>query len=395
MIKKFSIDLLINAIRLTLGKGHHNLHEPFLGKDEVKYLSNAVKRNSVSTKGIYVPIFEDKIKNYTKSNYVISTINGTEAIFISLKALGVKKDEEVLMPALTFVGTANAVRYLGANPHFVDSNIKDFGIDCEKLEKYLKRIVKFKNKKSINKYSGKKISAIIAVHVFGHPCDIEKIKKISKKYNLIVIEDAAACLGSFYKNKHLGTFGDIGCLSFNGNKIITTGGGGALLIKKRKVYLNIKHIITTAKVNHDYEFYHNEIGYNLRLPSLNAAMGVAQIKKINIFVKLKRKLFLAYQETFKKILQIKLFKENNFSRSNYWLQTIILDKNIMHLKNKIIKKAHEKKIFMRPVWKLISSLKPYRNFQKMNLSGAIEIYKRVINIPSSPKLIAKKIKIEN
>ena len=294
-----------------------------------------------------------------------------------------------MVPALTFVGTVNAISYLGAEPHFVDSNIKDFGIDCNKLENYLKKIVIFKKNKSINKKTGKIIRAIIPVHVFGHPCDIENIIKLAKKFRLKIVEDAAECLGSFYKNKHLGTFGDAGCLSFNGNKIITTGGGGAVLSKSKKLNDKINHLISTAKIDHKWEYIHDEIGYNFKLPSLNAALGLAQISKLNYFLKLKRKIFYRYNNIFSKIEGVKLFKENKNSKSNYWLQTLILDHKNISSKNKLIKAAHNSKIFMRPAWKLISELGPYKKKQKMNLEGAREIYNRVINLPSSQSLIGK------
>ena len=388
-MENFSIPLIIRSIKNLLGEGPHFLHEPSMGKKEIKYVSETIKNNFVSTKGIYVQKFEKKIKNYTKANHVTSTINGTQAIFIALKALGIKHNEEVLVPALTFVGTVNAISYLGAEPHFIDSNIKDFGIDCRKLENYLKKTVIFKKNKSINKKTGRAIRAIIPVHVFGHPCDIEYILRLAKKYKLKIVEDAAECLGSFYKNKHLGTFGDAGCLSFNGNKIITTGGGGAVLSKNKNLNEKIRHLISTAKVQHKWEYIHNEVGYNLRLPSLNAALGLAQISKINFFLKQKRKLFFKYNNIFDKIGGVKLFKENKFSKSNYWLQTLILDYKNIHLKNKLLKSGYSRKIFMRPAWKLISELSPYKNKQRMNLNGAKDIYKRVINLPSSQKLMNK------
>ena len=388
-MENFSISSIIRSIKNLLGEGPHFLHEPSMGKKETKYVSETIKNNFVSTKGIYVQKFEKKIKNYTKANHVTSTINGTQAIFIALKALGIKHNEEVLVPALTFVGTVNAISYLGAEPHFIDSNIKDFGIDCRKLENYLKKKVIFKKNKSINKKTGRAIRAIIPVHVFGHPCDIEYILRLAKKYKLKIVEDAAECLGSFYKNKHLGTFGDAGCLSFNGNKIITTGGGGAVLSKNKNLNEKIRHLISTAKVQHKWEYIHNEVGYNLRLPSLNAALGLAQISKINFFLKQKRKLFFKYNNIFDKIGGVKLFKENKFSKSNYWLQTLILDYKNIHLKNKLLKSGYSRKIFMRPAWKLISELSPYKNKQRMNLNGAKDIYKRVINLPSSQKLMNK------
>lgn len=388
-MENFSINSILKSIESLIGKGPHQLHEPTLGKEEITEVSESINNNFVSTKGIHVLKFEKRLQNYTKSKYVTSIINGTQAIFIALKALGIKADEEVLVPALTFVGTVNAISYTGAKPHFIDSHAKDFGIDVKKLDKYLSEITVFRKNRCVNKITGKIIKAIIPVHVFGQPCDIEEVIKISKKFKLLVIEDAAECLGSFYKKKHLGTFGDAGCISFNGNKIITTGGGGAVLTKNKKLDRKIKHLSTTAKVNDKWEFIHDEVGYNYRLPSINAALGIAQIKKIKGFLKSKRELFLSYSKIFKKIEGVQLYSEKKYSKSNYWLQTLILKKKYSHLKNKLIKAGYKRKIYMRPVWKLISELKPYKKHQKMNLSGAKNIYQTVISLPSSQSLIRK------
>ncbi len=385
-MEKFSVNLITKSIVKVIGKGTHNLHEPVLGKKEIEYVSKSIKSNFVSTKGKFVEKFENEIKRFTKSNFVVSTINCTQALFLSLKVLGVKKDDEVLVPALTFVGTVNAISYVGAEPHFIDSTISNFGVDSKKLELYLNKHAKIRDNQCINKKTGRVIKAIIPVHVFGHACEIEKIVKIAKKYKLDVIEDAAECLGSFLKQKHLGTFGKIGCLSFNGNKIITTGGGGAILTNNKKIYKKIKHLATTAKLNHPWEYDHDEIGFNLRMPSINAALGSAQLSQIKKFVKSKRNLFLRYEKSFKDIEGIKIFRENKLEKSNYWLQTLILSKRLKKYKNKILKENFKKKIFLRPAWKLISNLKPYRKKQKMNLTGAKEIYERVINLPSSQYL---------
>jgi aminotransferase in exopolysaccharide biosynthesis len=388
-MKKISANLVVESIQKVIGKGPHQLHEPLFFGKEMNYLKNTIKQNLVSSTGEYVNKFEKKIKEYTKAKFAIAVVNGTQAIYISLKACGVKKDEEVLVPALTFVGTVNAISYLGAKPHFVDSQIKNFGIDCSKLENYLNKIAKFRGDKCINKLTGKVIKAIIPVHVFGHPCNIHSIIKIAKKFNLIVVEDAAEALGSFYKQKHLGTFGDTGCISFNGNKIITTGGGGMVITNKKILAKKIKHLTTTAKLKHKWEYIHDEVGYNFRMPNLNAALGLAQFEKIHIFLKAKRTLFKKYFNVFNKMKGISLYKESNNANSNYWLQTLILDKNNVNLKNKILKESHKKLIYTRPVWRLISELDPYKKNQKMNLSGAKEIYNKIINLPSSQSLILK------
>ena len=388
-MKKVSVNLVVESIQKVIGRGPHQLHEPLFFGKEIKYLKNTISQNSVSSTGEYVNKFEKKIKDYTKAKFAIAVVNGTQAIYISLKACGVKKDEEVLVPALTFVGTVNAISYLGAKPHFVDSQIKNFGIDCSKLENYLNKIAKFRGSKCINKLTGKVIKAIIPVHVFGHPCNIQSIIEIAKKFNLIVVEDAAEALGSFYKNKHLGTFGDAGCFSFNGNKIITTGGGGMIVTNKKILAKKIKHLTTTAKIKHKWEYIHDEIGYNFRMPNLNAALGLAQLEKIHIFLKAKRTLFKKYFNVFNKMEGISLYKESNNADSNYWLQTLIINKNDVNLKNKILKESHKKLIYARPVWRLISELAPYKKNQKMNLSGAKEIYNKIINLPSSQSLVLK------
>jgi len=388
-MKNISANLIAESIQKVTGKGPHQLHEPLFFGKEMSYLKNTINQNFVSSAGEYVNKFEKKIKEYTKAKFAIAVVNGTQAIYISLKACGVKKNEEVLVPALTFVGTVNAVSYLGAEPHFVDSQIENFGINCLKLENYLNKITKFRGNECINKFTGNVIKAIMPVHVFGHPCNIQDIVKIAKKFNLIVIEDAAEALGSFYKKKHLGTFGDVGCLSFNGNKIITTGGGGMVITNKKILAKKIKHLTTTAKLKHKWEYIHDEIGYNFRMPNLNAALGLAQFEKIHTFLKAKRTLFKKYYNVFNKIKGISLYKEPKNANSNYWLQTLILNKNHSSLKNKILKESHKKSIYIRPVWKLISELKPYKKNQKMNLSGAKEIYNKIINIPSSQSLILK------
>jgi len=388
-MRKFYSNLIVKSIQKVTGRGVHKLHEPLFAGKEINYLKKTIKENFVSSSGKYVNKFEEKVKKYTKAKFAVAVVNGTQALYISLKVCGIKHNEEVLVPALTFVGTVNAISYLGAEPHFVDSEIKNFGINCSKLENYLDKIVKFKGKKSINKLTGKVIKAIVPVHVFGHSCNIEGIIKIAKKFNLIVIEDAAEALGSFYKQKHLGTFGHIGCISFNGNKIITTGGGGMVITNKKKLAKKIRHLTTTAKLKHKWDYVHDEIGYNFRMPNLNAALGIAQIEKIDAFVRAKRLLFNKYHKVFKKIKEVSLYKEEKNSKSNYWLQTLILDKNNINLRNKILKRSHEKSIYIRPSWKLISKLKPYKKKQKMNLSGAYEIYNRVINLPSSQSLVLK------
>ena len=389
-MKEITVKLIYSLIKRSIGTGTHHLHEPSFSSKEIKYVTNTIKKNFVSSAGIFVDKFETKIKQFTKAKYAVAVVNGTQALFISMVALGIKKNQEVLVPAFTFVGTVNAISYTGAEPHFVDSNIKDLGIDCKKLETYLNKISKIKNNKCINKKTGRVISGIIPVHIFGHSCDIKNIIRIAKKFKLKIIEDAAEAVGSFYQKKHLGTFGDLGCLSFNGNKIITTGGGGAIITNKKKLATKIKHLVNTAKVNHKWEYIHDDIGFNFRMPSINASLGLAQISKMSIFLRAKRKLFNRYSKIFDNLTGVNIFSEGKNMRSNYWLQSLIFEKKYKYLKNQLLNYCYKKKLFLRPTWKLISSLKPYTKKQKMDLTGANDISDRVTNLPSSQSLLLNK-----
>lgn len=378
---------IIESIKKVIGKGPQQLHEPLFIGNEINYLKKTIEKNFVSTSGEYVKKFEKYLEKITKAKYAIAVVNGTEALHITLKVCGIKNGDEILVPALTFVGTVNAIVHSGGEPHFIDSNIETLGIDFVKLNNYLNKISIFSNGVTVNKFTKKIIRAIVPVHIFGHPCKIDEISKLAKKFNLIVIEDAAEALGSLYMNKHLGTFGVAGCLSFNGNKIITTGGGGAVITNNSKLAKRIRHLTTTAKLKHQWEFIHDEVGYNLRMPNLNAALGLAQIENLSKFIKAKRILYKRYKKIFDNVEGVTLFKEPINAKSNYWLQTLILDKKNIKFKNKILKLAHKESIFIRPAWKIISDLKPYKKKQKMDLSGAKDIYKKVINIPSGQDLI--------
>jgi aminotransferase in exopolysaccharide biosynthesis len=375
--------IIIQSIKKVVGNGNHPLHEPLFCGNEVKYLKKTISDNSVSSIGNYVKKFEERIKKITKSKFAIAVVNGTEALHISLKVAGVQHNEEVLVPALTFVGTANAIVYCGGIPHFVDSENNTLGIDAKKLERYLNSIVIFKKNLAINKFTKRVIRAIVPVHIFGHSCQIDEIIRVAKKFNLIVIEDAAEALGSYYKKKHLGTFGLAGCLSFNGNKIVTTGGGGAVITNNKVFAQKIRHLSTTAKLEHKWEYIHDQVGHNLRMPNINAALGLAQLENLNKFLIAKRKLFNSYFSVFSKINKIYFFQEKKYCKSNYWLNAIFLKKEFFKERNKILKFAHQNNIFIRPAWKPLHKLKPFRNMPRMNLDNTHKIYNACINLPSS------------
>jgi aminotransferase in exopolysaccharide biosynthesis len=376
-------DDIIKSIRNVVGNQKHYLHEPLFIGNEIKYLKETITTNLVSSVGPFVKKFEDQITKFTKSKYTISVVNGTEALHLSLVACGVKKNDEVLVPTITFAGTANAIVYSGATPHFVDSEFETLGIDPLKLEKYLEKITIKKGKFYFNKKTKRKIKAIIPVHVFGNICQIDKILQIAKKYNLLVIEDAAEALGSFFKNKHAGTFGLVGCFSFNGNKIMTTGGGGAIVTNNKLLAKKIKHLSTTAKIDHRWEYIHDAVGYNFRMPNLNAALGSAQIENLKKFLKSKRKLFIRYCKEFLKVNDVRLIMNPGFSKSNNWLNTIFIKNSSIKKRNKILSLAQKNQIFLRPVWKPLHTLKYLNKMPRMNLDAAIKIYKSCINLPSS------------
>ncbi len=378
---------IIDAIREVAGKDYLPLHEPKFDEFEKENLNNCIDTSYVSSIGEYVNEFEKNIAEYTGAKYAIALVNGTSALHLALKLTGVDINHEVICPSLTFVGTVNAISYLGAKPHFVDCDEKTLGIDPIALINWLEKISIKKGNKTFNKETGRIISAIVPMHTFGHPSRIDQILEISREYNLKLVEDAAESLGSFYNGKHTGTFGEIGILSFNGNKIITTGGGGALLTNDETLAKSAKHISSTAKVPHKWRYIHDHIGYNYRLPNINAALGCAQLKKIEKFLDSKRKLFLKYKDVFESIDGIKLFNEPDNSVSNYWLQTIILENGFENELENILRNTNKKNIMTRPAWNLIHKLDMYLDSPKSPLPVSESLSKRIINIPSSAFLI--------
>ena len=383
----FSKNFLSDVIKVT-GKGKVNLHEPVFFGNEKKYLKKCIDDGYVSYVGKYVNLFEKKIKNYTKSKYCTALINGTSALHILLREMGVEKNDEVILPSLTFVATANAIRYCHAIPNFVDIEEETLGISPEKLEKYFEKNFLKKGKFCINRKTKRKVKILIAVHLFGMPCKIISIKKICAKYNIKVIEDAAEALGSFLKKKHLGNFSEAGVISFNGNKTITCGGGAVVISSNKSLIDRIRHLSTTAKIKHKWEYIHDDIGYNYRMTNLNAAVGCAQIENIKKIIKAKRNNYLSYKNFIKNYKNIKLFKEPKNSQVNYWLITILFKGN-QKLRNIILKELNNKNINCRALWKPLHLLKMYKDAPRDDLSSTINIYKHSINLPSSPSISLK------
>jgi len=359
------------------------LHEPLFEGREWKYVKECLDTGWVSSVGKFVDRFEKELAEYTGVKKAVAVVNGTCALHLALKLAGVKTGDEVIVPTLTFVATANAVSYTGAIPHFVDSEEATLGLDPYKLEIYLNEISEIRNGTCYNKQTGKRVAAVVPMHVFGHPVDLDPLFKVCKYFKLILIEDAAESLGSFYKGKHTGNWGKLSVLSFNGNKIITTGGGGAILTNNSSLADRAKHLSTTAKLPHKWEYNHDEIGYNYRLPNINAALGCAQMKNLPKFLKEKRNLARRYQAAFEKIKGINFFTEPEYTQSNYWLNTIFLEKSLEHERNTVLQNLNDNGIQARPVWSLLHKLPMYKDSPKMDLTTAENLESRLINIPSS------------
>ncbi|MCD4795154.1 MAG: LegC family aminotransferase [Bacteroidales bacterium] len=356
------------------------LHEPRFFGNEKKYLNECIDSTFVSSVGKFVDLFEENITKYTGAKYAIACVNGTAALHIALILSDVKQGDEVITQPLTFIANANAISYTGANPVFIDVDKETLGLSPEKLEFFLKHNTYVAEDGCHNLDSGKIIKACIPMHTFGHPARIDKIKQICNKYKIILIEDAAESLGSYYKGQHTGSFGKFGTLSFNGNKTITTGGGGMLLTNNRELAKKAKHLTTQAKVSHKWEYVHDFVGYNYRLPNINAALGVAQLEQLPDFIKKKRKLADNYKIFFKNT-ETQFVSEPENSTSNYWLNAILL-KNKAERDN-FLKFTNENGIMTRPVWELINRLEMFKNYQIENIENAEWLADRVVNIPSS------------
>ena len=356
------------------------LHEPSFIGNEKKYLNDCIDSTFVSSTGKFVDEFEEKIAKYTGAKYAVATSNGTSALHIALLLANVAKNDEVITQPLTFVATCNAISYCGANPIFIDVDKETMGLSPLSLQAYLKKNAFIKNQQCINNNTGRVIKACVPMHTFGQPCRIDEIKEICDKYNISLIEDAAESLGSFYKDKHTGTFGQMGVISFNGNKIITGGGGGCVITDDEILAKRAKHLTTTAKVSHKWEYIHDMIGYNYRMPNLNAALLVAQLENLESFLLNKRELAMMYKDFFSD-KACHFVEESLHSKSNYWLNTIILkDKEQRDL---FLEEANSKGVMIRPVWTLMNKLTMFKHSQCDGLTNVEWIEERVVNIPSS------------
>ena len=356
------------------------LHEPRFIGNEKKYINEAIDSTFVSSVGKYVTQFEEMIAKFVGTKYAVATVNGTSALHIGLKLVGVDKETEVITQPLTFIATANAISYCNAKPIFIDVDRDTLGLSPKKLGEFLEKNCEIRDNQCINKTTNRVIKACVPMHTFGHPCKIDEIIEICNRYNISVVEDSAESLGSYYKGKHTGSFGEVGIFSFNGNKIITTGGGGMIVTNDEKLAKRAKHITTTAKIPHPYEYIHDEIGYNYRLTNLNSALGVAQMEKLDFFIDKQRELAQKYIDFFQNS-NIKFITEPKEAKSNYWLNAIILkDKKERDL---FLEQTNKQGIMTRPIWRLMNRLEMFENAQCGDLSNAIWLEERVVNISSS------------
>jgi aminotransferase in exopolysaccharide biosynthesis len=376
----------VDAIRSVVGPVSAALHEPRFAGNEWVYLKECLDSTYVSSVGKFVTRFEDDLVGYTGAKHAVAVVNGTAALQVALRLAGVQSLDEVIIPALTFVGTANAVTYCGATPHFVDSEECTLGLAPKVLREYLRSITEIQGTLCINRATGRVIRAMVPMHTFGHPVDIEGVLAVAKDFHLALVEDAAESLGSTIHGRHTGTFGSMGVLSFNGNKTITTGGGGAILTNDSEIAKHARHLTTTAKVPHRWDYVHNEIGYNYRLPNINAALGCAQLEQLHDFLTAKRRLFSRYQAAFAGMAQSRIVVEPEGCRSNYWLQTLLLDESVANERDAVLAATHEAGLMTRPAWTLMHRLSPYRTCPRMELPVAESLEQRLINLPSSPHL---------
>jgi len=371
---------------LPVGGQEISLHQPYFAGNEWSYLKECLDSSWVSSAGGYVGRFERLLAEFTGAPFVVATVNGTAALHICLLLAGVRPGDEVLLPSLTFVATANAISYCGAVPHFIDSEELTMGVDPVKLDTYLSKIAVVRNGECHSRVSGRRITTLVPMHTFGHPVDLDPLVELCHRYRLALVEDAAEALGSYYRGEHVGKKGLVSAFSFNGNKIITTGGGGAIVTSDPNLAQLARHLTTQAKLPHPWAFNHDLIGYNYRMPNLNAALGCAQLEQLPGFIERKRALALHYQEAFAGVRGVKIFHEADFAQSNYWLNALLLDEDLADQRDNLLELTRNLGIMTRPVWTLMHKLPMYSNCPRMDLSVAKSLGLRIINLPSSPAL---------
>lgn len=373
------------AVRSVLGPSDIMvpLHEPDFSGNEWTYVKQCIDTGWVSSVGSFVDRFEKDLQDFTGASHAVATANGTSALHICMLLAGVTPGDEVLVPSLTFVATANAVAYSGATPHFVDSDECSLGIDVEKLEYHLRDIAHVASGECFNRKTGARLRALVAMHTFGHATGLDALEDLCNRWHIKLIEDAAESLGSSYNGRHTGNVGLASAISFNGNKVITTGGGGAVLTNDEDLGKRAKHLTTTARIPHRWNFIHDEVGFNYRLPNLNAALGCAQLERLPHMLADKRLVAAKYEEACRGLSGIRFLKEPDNCKSNYWLNTLILDRGQEGSLDAVLHRLNESNYMSRPIWTPMHQLAMYQNCPRSDLSVADSLALRVINIPSS------------
>jgi perosamine synthetase len=384
----FLIADVVTAVQRVLGeaRGTVPLHEPEFAGNEWAYVKQCIDTGWVSSVGSFVDRFERDLADYTGVSHAVATANGTAALHACLLLAGVTSKDEVLLPALTFIATANAVSYVGATPHFVDSESISLGVDAQALEQHLIENASIVAGRCVNRHTGARIAALVVMHAFGHPCDLDALDALARRWHLVLIEDAAESLGSSYRGHHTGRVGRLSALSFNGNKIVTTGGGGAILTNDPALAKHAKHLTTTARVPHRWSFLHDEVGYNYRLPNLNAALGCAQLERLDGMLERKRRLAQHYVDAFASVHGVSILTEPADTRSNYWLVAMVLDSTLAAERDAVLAALNDAGYMSRPIWTLMHHLPMYAHCPRAELGTAETAQACVINLPSSPRL---------
>lgn len=381
-------DRVLAAVERVLGRPEAPipLHEPEFRGAEWTYLKDCLDTGWVSSVGSYVDRIERDLAALCGVGHAVAVVNGTAALHVCLRLAVVRAGDEVLVPSLTFVATVNAIAYQGATPHFVDSEDETLGVDPDALEAHLQAIAELRDGACTNRRTGAPIRALMAVHIFGHPCRIDELKALADRWNLVLIEDAAEALGSTWRGRPLGGHGRLAALSFNGNKIVTTGGGGAVLTDDPELARIAKHLTTTAKVPHAWNFVHDAVGWNYRMPNLNAALGCAQLERLPEMTARKRALHARYREAFADVTGMRLLSDREGAASNAWLNALILDQSDMAARDRLLERLNAAGYGARPLWTLIHRLPMYAACPQAPLPIAERLEASVINLPSSAKL---------
>jgi perosamine synthetase len=384
----FAIDAVVAALRCALPAKitEAPLHQPRFAGREWDYVKECLDSSYVSSVGGFVTRFEQQMAEVAGTRFAVAVVNGTAALHICLLLAGVEAGDEVLAPALTFVATANAIAYCGGIPHLVDSDRQTLGIDPYRLREYLREVAAQQDGRLVNRKTGRRIAAVVPMHTFGHPVDMEPLNELAGELGLVVVEDATESLGSRYKGKPTGCLGRLGAFSFNGNKIVTTGGGGAITTDDPALAQAAKHLTTTAKLPHAWAFVHDRVGFNYRMPNLNAALGCAQLEQLSAFLGAKRLLAERYRRSLAGLTGVAFFSEPEFARSNYWLNALLLDADQVGDRDNLLERCNAAGLNCRPAWTLMHHLPMFAACPRMPLPVAEDIERRLVNVPSGAGL---------